>query len=140
MYHLLNVELAMRLGTHTALVAQVLYDETTKGDWAQVRQRGSQIFIRASYRMLAAVIPYVTYGQVRRYVRDLMELGIIQRAHLSDSPFDHSGWYAFTPAGDALMRAAAGDGESPPALVEDRRPMRTRPSRKVYGQGIHPAK
>jgi hypothetical protein len=90
--------------------------------------------------MLAAVMPYVTYAQVRRCVRDLMDLGIIQRAHLSDSPFDHSGWYAFTPAGDALMRTPAGDDESPPALVEYRRPTQARPSRKVYGQGIHPAK
>jgi hypothetical protein len=111
MYHLLNVELAARLGMRTALVAQVLWDETTKGDWAQVRECGSQVFVRASYRMLAAVMPYVSYGQVRRCVKDLMDLGIIQRTHLSDSPFDHSGWYAFTPAGDALMRIPAGDGE-----------------------------
>jgi hypothetical protein len=90
--------------------------------------------------MLAAVMPYATYGQVRRCVRDLMGLGIIQRAHLSDSPFDHSGWYAFTPAGDALMHAVASGGEKPLTWTGDGQPSQARPSRKVYGQGIHPAK
>jgi hypothetical protein len=109
-YHSLNPIVATRLGVACALIAQILHDESTEGDWAQIREHSGRIWVRTSYRMLAGVAPYLSAGQVRRICRRLMSEGIIKRrTRLGDDPFDSTNWYSFTAAGELLMVAESQD-------------------------------
>jgi hypothetical protein len=103
-YHSLNPIVATRLGVTCALIAQILHDESTDGDWAQIREHSGRIWVRASHRLLAAVVPYLSVGQVRRACRRLISEGIITRqTRLGDSRFDATSWYSFTATGELLM-------------------------------------
>jgi hypothetical protein len=110
MFQTLNVPLAQKVGTNTALVAQCLWDEISEDQWADACVLAGRRWIRASYPTLAIMMPYLTKYMVATSIRKLRAHGIIKREKLSKARFDHTSWYAFTPTGEQLMLACENEG------------------------------
>lgn len=104
MYHTLNISLARRLGVNAALLAQYIWNEVCKKEFAGRDYFEGKYWMRSSQMMFTAVMPYLSKHMVRRALECLMKQGVIVRGKHSDSPFDHTSWYAFTQFGALLMR------------------------------------
>ena len=104
MYHTLNTSLARRFGVNAALLAQYIWNEVCKNEFAGRGFFEGRYWMRSSQMMFTAVMPYLSKHMARRALERLMKQGVITRSEYSDSPFDHTSWYAFTQFGALLMR------------------------------------
>ena len=112
MYQPLNVELAVRIGIRTALVAQCLWDLCEQRCPSETDLFDGRRWLRMGQRTLTTVMPYLTRHTARFELERLMRLGIIRARQLSDDRFDHTNWYCFTEYGCGLMATTEyGDGE-----------------------------
>jgi hypothetical protein len=103
-YHLLNPSLARRYGVHAALVVQYIWDEIRTNERGGKCSFAGRTWMRSSQMMFTAIMPYLTKNMVRRALERLMKQGVIMRDEFSESPFDHTSWYAFTQFGRLLMQ------------------------------------
>jgi len=99
----LNVELAVRVGVRTALVAQCLWDLCEQQCFSETDIFDGRRWLRMGQRTLTTVMPYLTRHTARYELERLMALGIIRARKLSDDRFDHTNWYSFTEYGFDLM-------------------------------------
>lgn len=99
MQHKMSVDVAERTDAQSALVAQSLFDS----GWTQTKTHAGKTWVRASRKMLSAVMPYLTVHKVRTALRKLKGAGIITQSELNDSRFDRTAWYSFTDFGRLLM-------------------------------------
>ena len=60
--------------------------------------------VRASYRRIAAYLPFLTVHMVRTAMRKLRKEGIVKIGVYNKSKLDHTYSYAFTSYGCDLMR------------------------------------
>lgn len=106
MNHTLNTSLARRFGVNAALLAQYIWSEAYKNEFAGRCFFEGRYWMRSSQMMFTAVMPYFSRHAVCRALERLMKQGVIVRGEFSDSPFDHTSWYAFTQFGALLMRGS----------------------------------
>ena len=118
MNHPLNVELAMRIGLRTALVAQYLWescDERFEGRIpSEIGIFDGRAWLKMSQRTLTVVMPYLTRHTARYELSRLQRLGIVRARALSDVRFDHTNWYTFTEHGHDLMFSTGCDKDMAP--------------------------
>jgi len=104
MFHALNTNIAQRYGVNAALVAQYIWEEIGKNEFADRDSYAGKTWMRSSQMMFTAVLPYLSKNMVRRALERLMRQGVIIRGEFSESCFDRTSWYAFTQFGRLLMQ------------------------------------
>lgn len=110
MFHNLDTALAKRLGVNAALAAQMLWEANEESGWAKTKRFRGKLWIKASSKSLAAVMPYLTPHQTKYAIKRLVKEGIITKVpRMDDDPFDSTNWYAFTTAGRLLMEGTEQD-------------------------------
>ena len=104
MYQPLNVELAVRIGLRSALVAQCLWDLSEQHHSCETDLfDDGRRWLRMGQRTLTTIMPYLTRHTARYELVRLIKLGIIRARQLSCDRFDHTNWYSFTEYGYDLM-------------------------------------
>ena len=106
----LNVELAVRIGIRTALVAQCLWDLCEQRCPSETDMFDGRRWLRMGQRTLAVVMPYLTRHTARFELERLVSLGIVRARQLSDDRFDHTNWYSFSEYGHSLMAVTEHEG------------------------------
>lgn len=104
MFHAISTNIAQRYGVNAALVAQYIWEEIGKNEFADRYSYEGKTWMRSSQMMFTAVLPYLSKNMVRRALERLMRKGVIIRGEFSNSRFDRTSWYAFTQFGRLLMQ------------------------------------
>ena len=104
MFHALSANIAQRYGVNAALVAQYIWEEIGKNEFADRYSYEGKSWMYSNQMMFTAVLPYLSKNMVRRALERLMKHGVIIRGEFSESRFDRTSWYAFTQFGRLLMQ------------------------------------
>ena len=99
----INTEVARLCGTNAAIIASQLWEAQANPEAAFYID--GHPCVRASYRRIAAYLPFLTVHMVRTAVKKLLREGVIKVGVYNDSRFDHTHSYAFTSYGRDLMRS-----------------------------------
>ena len=99
-----GTDIAVQVGVNAALTAGYLHSLMTEsGLSADACVRRGRKWLRCSARMITAEMPYLSRGMVYSALRRLKKKGYISIDHLSEDPFGHTNWYAFTDYGLRMM-------------------------------------
>lgn len=97
-------DVAVKCGVNAAIIADLLWHIINDNSRYEKRRYfyGSN-WCRCSLKSMTIKYPYLTRNMAGTAVRRLIDQGIIIKACLNDSRFDHTNWYAFTEYGARLM-------------------------------------
>ena len=104
--HSLNVAVAVKYGATKALVLQRINSWINHNEANNSNFHDGRYWVYNSVEAWTKLIPYFSYEQMRKILRDLESDGLIVKGSYNKSSMDKTSWYAITDKGYAELSAS----------------------------------
>ena len=104
--HSLNVAVAVKYGATKALVLQRINSWINHNEANKSNFHDGRYWVYNSVEAWTKLIPYFSYEQMRKILRDLESDGLIVKGSYNKSSMDKTSWYAITDKGYAELSAS----------------------------------
>ena len=99
MEHSFDAEIAKEYGVQEAIVLRYLQGQIQHNYGNDVHYHDGRYWTYGSKKSFCVVFPYMTYEQIKRIIKKLIDLGLVVSGNFNETRMDRRLWYALTDYG-----------------------------------------